>query len=111
MFLKIFEQAKPYLKQSRMIREVKQLIWSRIFSSTTHNILNTFPSFVPYSSGSYGTKSSITINTINRTIPRLASFSKTVQRPRFIDKNVTDFTTDKHELSSALKLKKLFDRY
>lgn len=105
---------KEFLKKFPLLVKIKRLVWSNVSLSrgvTRHNILVAFPSFIPYSAGSYSEKSALTIKSINRTFPRLSSLLSSLNDLRFIEKNIMEFSEGESERESVLRLKKVLDAY
>jgi len=83
----------------------------RLRGFTTINMLRAFPSFAPFSAGSYKAKATLTIQSITQTIPALAMLSERLSARRINITPVQVFFDARPNHHAARALKERFEHY
>jgi hypothetical protein len=97
----LFKNTAAFLKTKDILRRH----W------TTLNILQTFPLYLPYSTGSYKERAALTIQTINQVFPLLCSLTESVNGSLVAPQAIADAPTSEKEKSSVDGLKKYLDSH
>ncbi len=108
-----FSKLKKFLKKFPLLVKIKKSVFFIFSDQNGFNVLNvnnTFPLFAPNSAGKYVDKASITIDSINQTIPYLLKIpGLSLSISPVLDITNNPFFT-KDQVSSSV-LKTLFDHY
>jgi hypothetical protein len=102
---------KKQLKKFKLFRILKNLFFDNQRGYTKHNILETFPNYVPNSAGTYKSRSFLTIQTINQLPKFLYDFASIYNKNTFKTIDIVDFPIDDTYNGSILRLKEKLDQY
>ncbi|MFA6314508.1 MAG: hypothetical protein WCV99_18350 [Sterolibacterium sp.] len=79
---------------------------------TSVDLINTFPMFKPYSAGTYKELATLTILSINQTVPNLLRLAKTTSpNKKTLLRPIAAFADTTEKQTAAQTLKKCFDQY
>src|SRR5688572_3863644 len=97
---------KSLAKQVPLVRSTKKAIVDLIHGdpwvgSTKLNVLTTFPMFIPGGWGNYKDRASLTIQTINQTIPFLQSLAHSIGRRDIEHKDLKAFPQTVEEIQGC----------
>jgi hypothetical protein len=108
------ERLRIHLKTFPVLVSAKRTVaklFDRSNGITSLNILRTFPLFAPYSEGSYGTKSKLTIQAINQIVPLLNTFARSVGNKRLELADIESIPQSPMDIEAATILKECLDRH
>jgi hypothetical protein len=73
-------------------------------------VLRSFPTYIPYSAGTYADRAPITIQAINAVFPAIASLASSVGREKAVE-DIRSVADTKKKLQTSAALGELFDKY
>lgn len=101
---------KAWLRNVPFLVETKQRVEGTA-GSTRHDVLTTFPAFIPYSAGKYKERAALTMQAINQVFPALESLAATVNTQPLPVEDITELSSDDDVREAADRLKVLLDKY
>ena len=107
-------QIKQWIKSSPLIVKIKRKVWAFFYGSSDVSKLNvnkTFPSFPPFSAGTYKDRAILTIEAINQVFPFLSSLSKHLKDGGIVVEKIESLSIDPQNKSSSYALKKILDKH
>jgi hypothetical protein len=110
---------KRYLQQFPVLVAAKKHLWKifvpatydRAKGTTSLNVLQSFPLFAPFSDGKYEDKATLTIQTINQTVPLLSSLATLVGKRKLEISPIQSFPTSDREHETVAELKTYLDKH
>ena len=96
-----------FLKNFSFIRSIH----TYFFKKSWLNILDTFPIYLPNSSGKYRARAKLTIHSINHVFPLINSLGRYTKNKKFIIEDIQQLTDDNISKNSTKTLKQVLDSY
>jgi hypothetical protein len=113
--ININNKFRKFIKNTPFLNKICYFFWNFFFDKsqgkTSLNILHTFPIFMPYSSGNYKDRASLTIQSINQIFPNLHALVSLTGSTSLKIINISFFQQSEIQKKSAQVLKSAFDKY
>ena len=109
--MSLITTAKAQLKKIPWLFNAKRWLWHRFFDFTRLNLIESFPLYRPNNAGPYGDLASLTVLSINQTIPALNTLAASLRLRRVEVENIVSAAAGSGALQSAADLKRALDAH